>query len=220
MPVQSKDNKLVSRIYGGSGGTPVFQQKGRNTMRTKTVRQTAAIFLAVLTCFVLLNTVFAEAAMPLIGEWAFDYEPETTVLKVDADGTAWYKGTEYRWEDQGTSLKLTDAEGKITSLRYTVTEEKKVIYPQTRYQRGKEVEGQGGLIGIWEGVDDKSNFVFTPAGYFLEDSSFTGNFMFNSEEGTFLLHYGDVFDDTTCYYSIQDEILTVEYPWTIVEKKP
>ena len=100
-----------------------------------------------------------------------------------------------------------------------MTEDQKLIYPQTRYKRGKEVEGQGGLIGIWEGTDDGSNFVFTPAGYFLEDSAFSGNFINNTEEKTFLLHYGDVFADTLCYYSITDEILTVEYPWKLVAKK-
>lgn len=188
-------------------------------MRTKIVKRMIALFLMAVMCAVLPGVICAEAAMPLMGEWAFDYEPETTVLKVDADGNAWYQGTDWRWEDLGTSLKLTGADGKTIDLRYAVTEEKKVIYPQTRYKRGKEVEGQGGLIGIWEGVDDQSNFVFTPAGYFLEDSSFTGTFTKDEEKGTFLLNYGDAFADTMCYYSIADEILTVEYPWTIIEKK-
>ena len=188
-------------------------------MKTGTAKRALTALLTLMMCFAFLSTALAEDEMPLIGEWAFDYEPETTVLKVETDGRAWYRGKEYHWEDQETFLAMTDTDGNTMNLRYTVTEEKKVIYPQTRYKRGKEVEGQGGLIGIWEGAEDGSNFVFTPAGYFLEDSSFTGNFMMNAEEGTFLLHYGDVFADTTCYYSITDEILTVEYPWTIIEKK-
>lgn len=159
---------------------------------------------------------------PLAGEWAFEYEPAVLILRVSEDGSAWYRGTDYVWEDQEGFLKLSDPSGEQESvlLRYAVSEEQKIIYPRTSYHRGKEVEGQNGLIGIWEGVSDGSNFVFTPSGYFLEDSSFSGNFMINEENGTFLLHYGDLFADTLCYFSITDEILTVEYPWRIVEYQP
>jgi len=159
----------------------------------------------------------AEAPCPLIGNWAFDYEPSVSVFRVDADGTARYKGTDYTWEDQDGFLQMTDSSGAVLHLRYQVTKDKKVIYPQTSYRRGKEVEGQGGLIGIWEGVSDGSTFVFTPSGYFLEDSAFSGQFLDRPEEGTFLLHYGEIFEDTLCYYSLsEEEILTVEYPWTLV----
>lgn len=185
----------------------------------RNAKRVGAIFLALLMSIVLPSAVFAEEQMPLIGEWAFEYEPETPVLRIEADGSAWYKGKDYHWEDQGSFLVLTDADGNTMNLRYAVTEDQKLIYPQTTYKRGKEVEGQGGLIGIWEGTDDGSNFVFTPAGYFLEDSAFSGNFINDTAEGTFLLHYGDVFADTLCYYSITDEILTVEYPWKLVAKQ-
>jgi len=178
-----------------------------------------AILLAWLSLF-LPGAASAGSAMPLTGEWAFSYEPETPVLRISGDGTAWYQDRELTWEAGDGFLRLTDGEGRTESLRYLITEERKFIYPRTAYHRGKEVEGQGGLIGIWEGENGGSSFVFTPAGYFLEDSSFSGNFMINEEEGTFLLHYGDVFADTLCYYTIdENEILTVEYPWEIVELK-
>ncbi len=187
-------------------------------MTTGRMGRIAALFLVLMLFCAAGACAESGGNSPLLGEWAFDYEPETTVLKVSADGSARYKDRDFRWEDRGTALVLTDADGTALELRYAVTEDGVFIYPQTRYRRGeKEVEGQGGLIGIWEGAEDGSSFVFTPAGYFLEDSVFSGNFMMNAEEGTFLLHYGDAFRDTLCYYSIADEILTVEYPWKIVK---
>ena len=181
-------------------------------------RYTATITLITVFCFLPLFSGNAEETMPLIGQWAFSYEPETVILQVSEHGKAVYQGREYSWESADGFLILTDAEGKITSLRYLISDDQKILYPQTAYHRGKEVEGQKGLIGIWEGVNDGSSFVFTPAGYFLEDSSFSGNYMMNEEEGTFLLHYGDAFADTLCYYSIDsNDILTVEYPWPITE---
>lgn len=187
----------------------------------------AALFTAVLSLCLTFSAACEEAAapsaeagdsMPLIGSWAFSHAPETVILQVSEDGTAVYHNKEYTWNGTEGFLILTDAAGDTVSLRYMITDDQKIIYPQTAYHRGKEVEGQGGLIGIWEGVNDGSSFVFTPAGYFLEDNSFSGNFMINEEDGTFLLHYGDVFADTLCYYSIDDaDILTVEYPWPITK---
>lgn len=160
-----------------------------------------------------------SGAFPLLGEWAYDYEPTVLVLRLEANGNAWYLGKDYTWADQGSFLKLADPEGNTLMLRYAVSETQKVIYPRTFYRRGTHVEGEGGLIGVWEGVSDGSSFVFTPAGYFLEDSAFSGNFMADPEAGTFLLHYGEVFADTLCYYGVENEILSVEYPWVIVAKQ-
>ena len=181
-------------------------------------RFTTRMMLITVFCFMLPFSSDADEAMPLIGQWAFSYAPETVILQVSDDGKAVYQEKEYIWESTDGFLILTDAEGNTFSLRYLISEDQKIIYPQTAYHRGKEVDGQKGLIGIWEGVKDGSSFVFTPAGYFLEDNSFSGNYMMNEEEGTFLLHYGDIFADTLCYYAIDgDDILTVEYPWPITE---
>ena len=181
-------------------------------------RFTTRMMLITVFCFMLPFSSDADEAMPLIGQWAFSYAPETVILQLSDDGKAVYQEKEYIWESTDGFLILTDAEGNTFSLRYLISEDQKIIYPQTAYHRGKEVDGQKGLIGIWEGVKDGSSFVFTPAGYFLEDNSFSGNFMMNEEEGTFLLHYGDIFADTLCYYAIDgDDILTVEYPWPITE---
>ena len=169
----------------------------------------------------LYGTTLAEKqASPLLGEWAYAYEPDVSVLLVSADGTARFQDQAWRWEDTDGFLRLTSDEGTEMTLRYAITDKEICIYPRTAYRRGKEVEGQGGLIGIWEGIQGGSNFVFTPAGYFLEDSAFSGNYVSDPEKGQFLLHYGDAFADTLCYYTIEDDILTVEYPWPVVPLQP
>ena len=203
---------------------PVFNQvaPGNRITESGEIQMTKHNRIA---CLILIFTLtigsvggsFAEGASALFGTWAFDYAPDVPVLKVSEDGTAVYNGKDYRWDDQEGFLLLKDEQGESLSLRYVILEDRKVIYPKTTFRRGKEVEGQGGLIGVWEGTETESSFVFTPAGYFLEDSVFSGNFLMDAEKGSFLLHYGDVFADTLCYYSIENDILTVEYPWTLVE---
>lgn len=178
------------------------------------------LFFGLAVCLGVQAEEAEKVVLPPVGEWAYEYEPTVLVLKVEENGKAWYGGKNYTWEDQAGFLKLTDNDGEELRLRYAEINGKKIIYPQTRFHRGKEVEGQGGLIGIWEGEDTGSSFVFTPAGYFLEDSVFSGNFMYNAEQGTFLLHYGDVFADVQCFYTLEEDILTVEYPWVIVERQP
>jgi len=185
-------------------------------MRSMRKRMTALLLAAVL-CLACSLGALAEKDMPLLGSWAFGHEPETVVLQVSEDGTASYLGEVYTWEkEEDGRILLKDAEGGELPLRYMVGEDQTVLYRRTVYHRGKDVEGQGGLIGIWEGEDDGSSFVFTPAGYFLEDNTFSGNFMIDEAQGTFLLHYGDLFADTLCYFSVdENDLLTVEYPWPI-----
>ncbi|MBQ9324847.1 MAG: hypothetical protein IJ246_03645 [Clostridia bacterium] len=182
-----------------------------------TVRWLAAVLTAVLLLPAVPFSARAEKSLSLIGSWAFSHAPETQVLQVSEDGLAEYQGQAYTWTQENGFLILTDDEENVLPLRYAAVDDQVLLYPWTTYHRGKTVEGQGGLIGIWEEIDGGASFVFTPAGFFLEDNSFSGNYMINEEDGTFLLHYGDVFADTLCYYSIsEDDLLTVEYPWPIV----
>ena len=172
------------------------------------------LFLSLL--LLLPAPLLAENSCPLVGSWAFSYEPETLVLRLDESGSAWYRDAEYTWSDQDNLLTLTNKDGESLLLRYMIAEDQTFIYPRTVYHRGKNVEGQGGLIGIWEGEEGDSSYVFTPAGAFLEDSVLSGSFMADADQGTFLLHYGDAFADTLCYYTVKDDLLTVEYPWPVV----
>ena len=153
----------------------------------------------------------------MAGEWAFSHEPSVAVLTVAEDGTAAYRDRAWSWEDTGSALKLTDAEGNVLSLRYMRDGDQAFIYPVTVYEKTRETD-RPGLIGIWQETEGRgASFVFTPAGYFLEDSSFSGTFTADEEKGTFLLHYDGDLADTLCYYTIDgDGLMTVEYPWPVV----
>ena len=47
----------------------------------------------------------AEESCPLLGDWAFDYEPEVSVLTVNSDGTA-------VWKSCGTMRTTRTANGR------------------------------------------------------------------------------------------------------------
>ncbi len=165
-----------------------------------------------------------EAGCPLLGEWAFNYEPEKTALRILEDGTAEYGGRAFTWEDDGTFLLLTDGEtGEEVSLRYTADEEKVLLYLPKVYVRADGVPGEG-LTGAWIGRETTgSTFIFLDDHRFLEDGTFTGTFQVEADEtdpsaGTFLLVYPQYFDDTLCFFRLEgNDILTVEYPWPLVE---
>ncbi len=174
-------------------------------------------FLLCLAVFILMCAGSASAASGMAGEWAFAHEPSVPVLKVAEDGAAEYRGQAWTWEDTGSALKLTDAEGNVLSLRYARDGENVFLYPVTVYEKTEHGD-QPGLIGIWQETEGRgASFVFTPAGYFLEDSSFSGTFTDDAEKGMFLLHYDGDLADTVCYYTIgEDGLLSVEYPWPVV----
>ena len=163
----------------------------------------------------------AEEKVPGLGpgDWAFNHAPETTVLLLREDGTAEFQGKPYSWEDDGTFLRLTEAETEEElPLRYQITEKKTLLWIPTVYRRYEQMPGED-LIGAWVGEESGgSTFIFTEDSRFLEDGTFTGVFRTDPEAGTFLLIYPEYFDDTLCYYRMEgNDILTVEYPWILVE---
>lgn len=173
--------------------------------------------LAALLVFLFLSPGLGEKASSMIGAWAFSHEPDEVVLKVSEDGNAVYRDREYTWEDTGSALKLTDGEGNSLTLRYARDGENTFLYPATVYEKTGKTD-QPGLAGIWKETEGRgASFVFTPAGYFLEDSSFSGTYTADPELGQFLLHYDGNLADTLCYYTIgEDGRMTVEYPWPAV----
>ena len=182
------------------------------------VRTTVRAAFSVLTALLLFGRcALSENASSALGEWAFAHEPEKAVLLVAEDGTALYEGQSCTWKDEGGILRLTGEEGESFPLRYLIESDRAYLYPVTVYEKTGE-QDQSGLIGIWTETEGRGgSFVFTPAGNFLEDNTFSGTFTKDEEKGTFTLHYGGVFEDTLCYYSIgADGLLRVEYPWPVV----
>ncbi len=177
----------------------------------------SGIVLALVFCLLVAGAARAEG-FPA-GDWAFNHEPEKSVLLLREDGTAVWQGQECIWKDDGGFLQLTPEGGEAVSVRYQVTEGKTLIWLPAEYQRVKEVPGEG-LIGAWVGTESEgSNFIFREADHmFLEDGTFTGTFTEDPEAGTVLLAYIQYFDDTLCYFRLEgNDVLKMEYPWPLVE---
>ena len=171
------------------------------------------IALMLLLCLAVLAAGCAEG-FPA-GEWALDSEPEVCVLRVDEGGSAQYNGAAYTWEDDGGFLLLTDAEGEVFRLRYLVTEKHLYLYLGSGYTRKEGTAGEG-IVGVWnKDGSARSFFEFTAKDTFLEDGYFSGVYETDYENGSFTLIYPKYFEDTVCYFQLDGEHMTVEYPWSL-----
>ena len=159
----------------------------------------------------------AEETCPLLGDWAFDYEPSASVLTVKEDGTALWNGADCTWEDDGTFLLLKDQAGELISLRYLADEGRVRIFLTGSYTRTAKDKDEE-IFGAWKKDGSYgSSFVFEKDMRFMEDGAFVGTFAVDDEAGTFTLKYQpSIFEDTTCYFTWEGDHMTVEYPWTIV----
>ena len=176
------------------------------------------LFLTVLIgCFFLSAFSAAEEApCPLLGNWAFNYEPTVSVLVVNEDGTALWKDTEYTWEDDGTFLLLKDKEENELAIRYLAEDDRMLIFLASDYTRTAKDKDEE-IFGAWK-MDGSygSSFIFEKDMRFMEDGAFVGRFTLDEDAGTFTLKYEpSYFEDTTCYFIREGDRMTVEYPWTI-----
>ena len=162
----------------------------------------------------------AAESCPLLGDWAFNHEPTVSVLTVREDGTAVWNGAAYTWEDDGAFLTLRSGEEEAVTLRYLAEEGRVLLFLPASYTRtAKDRDDE--IFGAW--IQDGSygsSFVFEKSMQFMEDGTFVGAFEVDAEAGTFTLRYQPrIFSDTTCYFVQDGDHMTVEYPWTIVEKQ-
>ena len=160
----------------------------------------------------------AEEPCRLLGDWAFDYEPAETVLTVREDGSAFWNGEAFTWEDDGTFLLLSKEEGEVLPLRYLAEEDKVRVFLTGTYTRTAKDKDEE-IFGAWKKDGSYgSAFVFEKDMRFMEDGTFVGTFELDEEAGTFTLKYQpDIFEDTTCYFIREGDRMTVEYPWTVVK---
>ena len=161
------------------------------------------------------SAALSPAEQALVGKWAYDHDPKTAVLVLKQDGSAKYDGTKYdRFAYNGEQLELTASDGSSQQIRCTQDEEGLLFYRTTVYERES---GSDGLTGLWHDDADNWTFEFTNTGAFMEDGYFPGTYTVDEAAGSFRLHYaGGQLDDTVCYYSLDGDALTVEYPWRMV----
>ena len=171
-----------------------------------------SVLLVALLCF---SSMAAAGGFPA-GEWAFSSEPAVSVLRVNEEGTALYKGVEYTCEDDGQFLWLKNTDGgESIRLRYLVTEKTVFLYVTSAYSRKEGTAGDG-IIGVWNMDGSETSFIeFTTNKRFLEDGVFDGTYEVDDEAGSFTLIYPMYFGNTVCYFEQEGEHMNVEYPWSL-----
>lgn len=196
--------------------------KVRQMKWRKSLRIPAMCAVIVFTTFMILLSCIAEAAeeKTLFGKWAFSHDPASAVLTLNEDGSGSYFQTDIFWSEENGTLFLADAQGSGFKLKFDLTGDSMTVYLPSLYERISEIGEEGDVIGTWKATgDNQSSYVFTENGKFLEDGIFTGDYLFDAENGTVTLKYVGGFADTLIYVSFFEGKLTVEYPWTLVQMK-
>ena len=184
------------------------------------IKKSLVVMAAVVLLFSVLAVCPASAEGFPAGGWAFASDPAALVLQINEDGTAQYQGKGYGFEDESPYLLLTDAAGEALRLRYLVTEKNLWLYVPMNYTRKEGTTGEG-IRGVWNlDGSEKGFFEFSEKGTFLEDALFDGTYSVDYEAGSFVLTYPRYLEETTCYFSIDEDRMVVEYPWLLVEWTP
>ena len=154
--------------------------------------------------------------------WAPIYEETKESLSFGTDGSITYKNEKfdsYTVDDNFITLKGE----KELKLRYVMKQKKMLLYDAKPYKFVK-VAGtydgivEGSLVGLWR-YDNNYSYEFTDKGTFYEDGNFPGHYSVNEEDHSIKLMYNDHFEDIFLYYSLDGDILTIEYPWSMVPTK-
>lgn len=157
----------------------------------------------------------SEQAKEICGSWAYIHDKATEVAQFNEDGSAMYEGKVYTFDCDDTFVTLTSTDGETTKLRYEVTDEGMNLYSNNTYTYIEEGTPDS-IIGQWECKDKKWTYYFTDKGTFMEDGCFPGHYTVDSDNSTFTLVYNDPFDDTVCWFKLDGNKLTIEYPWPMV----
>ncbi len=161
------------------------------------------------------NVELSEEEQKLCGSWAYIHDKETAAVIFNEDGSAEYRGEEYSYSCDGQFISLTDNAEETLTLRYVLDEAGMYLYNNNIYT----YDGEGspdGLVGEWTCKEDHWTFSFTKEGTFMEDGYFTGYYSVDSAKSCFTLVYEDQFEDTVCYFRLEEKKLYIEYPWRMV----
>lgn len=157
----------------------------------------------------------SKESTAISGSWAYIHDNETAIAVFQNDGTAQYKGKYYSYECDSQYIKLKDTDGETIQLRYVLDDEGMYLYSNDTYTFSGEDEPYG-LIGEWTCKEKNWSYIFTETGTFLEDGYFPGYYTVDYENLTLKLVYNDQFEDTVCYFRIEENKLHMEYPWRMV----
>lgn len=150
----------------------------------------------------------------LNGKYAYIHDTEKAALTFKGDKVV-LDGTRYSYTVDDEFIMLA-RNGKTTPIRFLETKDGMYIYKTAVYTLEEGTGGEG-LIGLWKDPETNWSFEFNNKAEFLEDGVLPGHFSVDENAGTFKLMYNDPVEDTVCYYKLEGDKLTVEYPWLMVK---
>lgn len=161
------------------------------------------------------NTAKSKDAQEVYGSWAYIHDKNTVVAEFNKDGTAKYDGKDYSFDYDSKFIRLKSSDGETLQLRYTLDDDGMYLYKKTTYTYDGEGNADS-LVGEWTCKEENWTFSFTQKGTFKEDGYFPGHYTVDNKNSTFKLIYNDQFEDTVCYFNLEDNKLDIEYPWRMV----
>lgn len=161
------------------------------------------------------DIVISTETSGIFGSWAYIHDEETAIAVFGENGKAQYEGKNYSFESDNQFIKLNNKDGETTQLRYVLDDEGMYLYSNNTYTLSGEGEPHD-LVGEWLCSEKNWSYSFTDTGTFMEDGYFPGYYTVDYENSTFKLVYNDQFEDTVCYFRIEENKLHIEYPWRMV----
>lgn len=168
--------------------------------------------LAVAVSFVLISVTGCGEKME---KWAYSHDPETEVIAFSDNGKAEYKGETYTYTKDENYISLKDSAGDEEKLRYVMNGEQMTLYEKSTYYFDGEKDTEG-IVGTWK-QDNGWSYEFTGDGEFSEENIFFGHYTVDEENSCIRLMYNDPIEDAYLYYSLDGDMLTIDYPWPMVK---
>lgn len=164
-----------------------------------------------------IDNTIDEAVNSLVGDWAYIHDPAESILLLTKDGKAVYNGVDYKYTIDENYIVLDKGlfKDKIR-LRYSENSGGFILYQSTEYT----YKGNGtpdSIIGEWVNEPNRWYYEFTDSNSFNEDGFFQGYYTLDAQAKTIKLAYNDHFEDAILYYSLEGNVLTIDYPWQMVK---
>ena len=175
-------------------------------IRYKTALLAAAISFAMVIC---------TGCGAVTEKWAYSHEPDKEIIALSDNGKAEYKGEKYTYTRDDNYISLKDGSGNEEKLRYVLDGDQMTLYEKSMYHFNGEKDTEG-IVGNWI-QDNGWSYEFTGDGKFSEENIFFGRYTVDEENSCIRLMYDDPIEDAYLYYSLDGDLLTIDYPWPMVK---
>ncbi|MBQ8032116.1 MAG: hypothetical protein IJ260_11410 [Butyrivibrio sp.] len=149
-------------------------------------------------------------------EWAYSHDPAEPVITLSDNGRCTYKGNEYTYSQDDTFITLKNDKGETIKMRYQMDGDQMTLYEESTYERfGEDTDS---VVGTWK-QDNGWSYQYLPKGEFAEENNFHGHYSVEEDKSCIKLMSDDPIEDAYLYYALNDNELTVAYPWPMVKVK-